>query len=103
MNGHTIVLWYLKIEIKHMDKQEEEIEKNALSTLQINLYLYRTGNINKQWMNSDHPTWLMSNYKNSTIYTRMASQNFNNICQTKQKFTYLNTDLSNKELIHTTI
>jgi hypothetical protein len=40
-----------------MEKQEEEIEKkNALSTLQINFYLYRTGNINKQWMNSDHPT-----------------------------------------------
>ena len=88
-----------------MEKQEEEIKRktSALSMLQINFYLYRTGNINKQWMNSDHPTWLMSNYKNSTIYTRMVSQNFNNICQTKQNFTYLHKYWLIKQRVNTTI
>ena len=89
MNGHTSVLWYLKIEIKHMEKQEEEIEKNALSMLQTNFYLYRTGNINKQWMNSDHPTWLMSNYKTVQFIQEWPHKIYTNICQTKQNFTCL--------------
>ena len=58
--------------------------------------LFAQPNINKQWMNSDHPTWLMSNYKNSTIYTWMTSQNFDNICQTKKLYllSYLHLNLA---------